>query len=85
LDEHQSVLKQVLRISTRKIDGMLRSARDAGAYGGKINGSGGGGCMFVYAPEDPENVARAIARAGGKPYIVYVAEGTREEMPEAVV
>lgn len=85
LGEHQSVLQKVLRISTQRIDSILRSALDAGAYGGKINGSGGGGCMFVYAPEDPESAARAIARAGGTPYIVRVAEGTREETQETVL
>ena len=26
-------------------------AHSDGAYGGKINGSGGGGCLFCYAPE----------------------------------
>ncbi len=33
---------------------------DAGAYGAKINGSGGGGCMFAYAPASPEKVKAAI-------------------------
>jgi galactokinase len=79
LNEHQAVLRDVLKISTRKIDRMLASAIGAGAYGGKINGSGGGGCMFVYAPEDPERVARAIEQEGGQSYVVRVDEGTRRE------
>jgi galactokinase len=45
--------------------------------GGKINGSGGGGCMFAYAPNNPEHVAEAIEKAGGKAYIVQKDEGTR--------
>ena len=45
---------------------MLDAAMDAGAYGGKINGSGGGGCMFAYAPKDPEVVAEAIKRVEAK-------------------
>ncbi|MEW6512143.1 MAG: galactokinase family protein [Bacteroidota bacterium] len=77
LNEHQAVLRDVLKISTPKIDGMIEAARHAGAYGAKINGSGGGGCMFAYAPELPERVAEAIASAGGKPYIVSVGDGTR--------
>jgi len=72
--EHQSVLANYLRISTTKIDRMLQVAMDAGAYGGKINGSGGGGCMFVYAPENPQKVADAIEREGGKSYIITVTE-----------
>jgi galactokinase len=79
LTEHQAVLRDCLRVSTPKIDRMLAAALDAGAYGGKINGSGGGGCMFAYAPESPERVAEAIARAGGKASIVRVDEGSRVE------
>jgi galactokinase len=79
LNEHQNVLRDVLKISTPKIDRMLGAAVASGAYGGKINGSGGGGCMFVYAPEDPAAVARAIEREGGTAYVVSPDEGTRLE------
>jgi galactokinase len=79
LTEHQSILRDALKISTPKIDRMLDAALNAGALGGKINGSGGGGCMFVYAPENVEHVAEAIERAGGKAYVVSVDEGTRAE------
>ena len=79
LCEHQSVLRDILRISTPKIDRMLDAAAAAGAYGGKINGSGGGGCMFAYAPVNPGAVAEAVARAGGKPYIIRVDTGTRRD------
>ena len=79
LDAHQAVLREVLRISTVKIDAMIDAAREAGALGGKINGSGGGGCMFAYAPTDPESVAGAIRRAGGRAYVVRSDAGTRAE------
>jgi galactokinase len=55
---------------------MLDAALAAGALGGKINGSGGGGCMFVYAPTHTEAIAEAIEREGGKAYIVSVDVGT---------
>ncbi len=79
LNEHQNVLAELLKISTPKIDSMLCSALKAGAYGGKINGSGGGGCMFVYAPENPQAVAKAIELQGGRAYIVTVDDGVRVE------
>ena len=82
LTEHQAVLRDVLRISTPKIDRMLDAALGAGAVGGKINGSGGGGCMFAYAPEHPERVAEAIEREGGKAYIITADVGTRVEALE---
>jgi galactokinase len=77
LNEHQTILRDVLKISTPKIDRMIDAAMNAGAYGGKINGSGGGGCMFVYAPENPEQIATAIRDAGGKAYIVSADSGSK--------
>lgn len=76
LNDHQTNLRDAQRISTPKIDRMLDAALNAGALGGKINGSGGGGCMFVYAPTQPQQVADAIERAGGRAYIITVDEGT---------
>lgn len=84
LTEHQGILRDVLEISTPKIDRMIDAAIQAGAYGGKINGSGGGGCMFVYAPEEPERVAEAIESAGGKAFVVTVDEGMRNEEGDAL-
>ncbi|MBO0930293.1 GHMP family kinase ATP-binding protein [Fibrella aquatilis] len=84
LTKHQQNLREAQRISTPKIDRMLQAALDAGALGGKINGSGGGGCMFVYAPENPQRVANAITAAGGEAAIIQIDEGTRVE-PVAVV
>jgi galactokinase len=77
LSEHHDVLDRYLEISTPKINLMLEKAIAAGAYGGKINGSGGGGCMFVYAPENPGNVAQAIEKVGGKAYIVNTDQGVQ--------
>ena len=59
---------------------MIANALDAGAFGAKINGSGGGGCMFAYAPNAPEKVASAIAEAGGQPFIVHIAEGVKRDI-----
>ncbi|MFD2519515.1 mevalonate kinase family protein [Emticicia soli] len=76
LTEHHSILRDLLQISTPKIERMLSAAIEAGALGGKINGSGGGGCMFVYAPNDPQKVADAIDAVGGKSYVIKIDEGT---------
>ncbi|MCD6376912.1 MAG: hypothetical protein J7L94_15395 [Caldisericaceae bacterium] len=79
LNEHQQVLARLLKISTPKIDAMLSAALKAGALGGKINGSGGGGCMFVYAPTSPDKVAQAIEEVGGKAYLIQTDCGVRIE------
>jgi len=77
LTELHVVLRDIFDISTPKIESMLDAAMNAGALGGKITGSGGGGCMFAYAPNHPEKVAEAIEQAGGKAYIVYSDDGTK--------
>ena len=77
LNRHQDNLRDAKRISTPKIDRMLMAAMQAGALGGKINGSGGGGCMFAYAPHNAGIVAEAIERAGGVAHIITVDAGTR--------
>ncbi len=78
MNEHQKVLRDVLKISTNKIDRMIDAALDVGAYGAKINGSGGG-CMFAYAPENPEKILEAVKKISSEAWIVYSDEGTREE------
>jgi len=76
LSDHHQVLRDVLNVSTPKIESMLDVAMNAGALGGKINGSGGGGCMFAYAPKNTNEVAEAIEKAGGEAYIVTSDKGT---------
>jgi galactokinase len=83
MNEHQKVLRDILKISTPKIDRMISAALKAGAYGAKINGSGGGGCMFAYAPENPQKVRDAIEREGGEAWVLSVDEGTRAVSTEA--
>ena len=77
-EEHQ-ILNEVYELSPVKINDMLSAALDAGAFGGKINGSGGGGCMFVYAPERTEQVVEAIEGQGGKAYIIEIDKGLKYE------
>jgi galactokinase len=77
LNNHQDNLRDSKKISTPKINRMIDESIKAGAFGAKINGSGGGGCMFAYAPDKPEEIAEAIKKAGGIPYIINVGEGTR--------
>ncbi len=77
LNMQQEILRDKLRISTPKLEKMIDASRKAGALGAKINGSGEGGAMFAYAPENAEQVARAIEDAGGKAYIIKVDEGVR--------
>ena len=84
INDHQDVLREILKISTPKIDRMIEASLNAGALGAKINGSGGGGCMFAYAPENPEKIKEAIEKEGGKAYILTVGEGTCSSVVEVL-
>ena len=77
MNQHHSILRDHLNISTPKIESMIDSAKEAGAVGCKINGSGGGGCMFAYAPGNASAVADAIESVGGKAFLVTADEGTK--------
>ena len=79
LTQQHEVLRDYLQTSTPQIDKMMDAALDAGALGGKLYGSGGGGCMFAYAPDRTEQIALAIERVGAKAHIIHVDEGVRKE------
>jgi galactokinase len=76
LNEHQTILRDVLQISTPKIERMINAALDAGALGAKINGSGGGGCMFAYVTENADKVLEAVGKISPDVYKVTVDRGT---------
>ncbi len=71
---HHKNLRDGLGISTPTIEKILDCALAHGAYGGKINGSGGGGCCFVYAPKDRAEEIIAAAEELGYPGKVLVQD-----------
>jgi galactokinase len=79
MNRHQDVLRDKLKVSTTKIDHMLDMSMKAGALAGKINGSGEGGCMFAFCPGKQQEVAEAIEKAGGVPYIINIGNGLSVE------
>ena len=77
LYKHHIILREKLKVSTPRIERMIDAAMNAGALGAKINGSGGGGCMFAYSPNNAENVVEAINSVDGKAQIVFSDEGSK--------
>ncbi len=54
-------------VTTPEIDAILAAARVAGAYGGKVCGAGGGGCLFcIGEPERIPAIREAVAAKGGR-------------------
>jgi galactokinase len=81
MNKHHNVLKDLLGITVPRIDAMIEAAISAGAFGAKIVGSGGGGCIVALASESNRNkVIEAILNAGAKDaYQVQVAQGAYVE------
>ena len=78
MSAHHEVLKDVLKITVPLIDAMISAALDAGAYGAKIVGSGGGGSIVALTSSETKlAVIEAIKKAGAiDAYEVSVEKGT---------
>lgn len=65
MDENHMLLQQI-GVSSRELDLLVDIARKNGAYGAKLTGGGGGGCMLALTPgnELQEKVASAMEKAG---------------------
>jgi mevalonate kinase len=59
-------LLQKIEVSSQELDLLVNIARKQGAFGAKLTGGGGGGCMIALTPttELQERVASAIEKAG---------------------
>lgn len=54
-------------ISTPEVDAAIDAALGAGAWGGKVCGAGGGGCVvFLHPPEQREAIVRALSTVPGR-------------------
>jgi mevalonate kinase len=62
------VMLEKIGVSSPEIERLVEGALEGGALGAKLAGSGGGGIILALAPpQRRQEVARAIARAGGAP------------------
>ena len=61
-------------VSTLELERLVYSARDAGAYGAKITGAGGGGAMIALCDDlHVEAVVRSIESAGGRALVSKIS------------
>jgi mevalonate kinase len=61
-------LLQEIEVSNKELDYLVNLARQQGAFGAKLTGGGGGGCIMALTPEEDlqEAVASAIEQQGFK-------------------
>ncbi len=67
MDENHRLLQEI-EVSSEELDHLVNLAREQGAFGAKLTGGGGGGCMVALTPgiELQKKVAEAIEKEGFK-------------------
>jgi galactokinase len=67
VDAHQKILQECIQNTPETMIAQMSAAKNAGALGTKIIGSGGGGCMVALANENTkEEVIQAFIDAGAQ-------------------
>jgi len=67
--KHHEALRDGLHLSTPKLEALNKAAMNAGAWGFKLVGSGGGGCGVAWSSvKDANSVSRAM-KANGAPLV----------------
>lgn len=76
---HHQQLRNNLKITTPKIDNMISAVLDAGAYGAKIVGSGGGGCIVALTDNNNTNTLIESLKNAGAVDAFVVAQSSGSE------
>ncbi len=74
LDLNHALLSSLL-LSTPTLERMCEAARTAGAFGAKLTGSGGGGCMIALVDQTSAEAVRDAVEAQGKQAFVVEIGG----------
>jgi mevalonate kinase len=79
--ENHELLKK-LGVSHEKLDKFVEKAVEAGAFGAKLTGAGGGGCMIALTDEEKrDRIAKAISGIGGEVIMANIdEEGVRTKV-----
>lgn len=77
-------LLDALGVGHPALSNLTVAVRSAGAYGAKLSGAGGGGCIWALCSKGSRNhVINAIEECGAKPIVTTIdTEGARKERDE---
>jgi mevalonate kinase len=83
MNENHLQLKEI-KVSCEELDHLVSLAREKGAFGAKLTGGGGGGCMVALTPGRTlqEKVATAIENEGFKVLKTKIGCRKNEEKPD---
>jgi mevalonate kinase len=79
----QQEQENIIGAATPKLNKLCEVAKNAGAFGAKQMGAGGGGCMVAVCPGKQKEVADAITKAGGKSWIFNIFHYPEETIVNA--
>ena len=65
-------LLNALQVSSWELEELIEIARKSGALGAKLTGGGGGGAMIALCPDNSEEVAEAMRRAGYRAMVTEI-------------
>lgn len=72
----ESKKRTATNVTSGAIDAVYEAALNAGAYGGKVSGAGGGGfVMFLVDPTRRPELMRVLAAQGGQPMLCQFSAG----------
>jgi galactokinase len=82
MSEHHQVLKEKLGITVPKIDTLIETAINSGAFGAKIVGSGGGGCIVALTDQRQKDslIKKLLENGATTAYEVRVAQGINMDL-----
>lgn len=75
INTHHHYLSELIRSSSDTIDQCITWCRKNGALAGKVIGSGGGGCLLIYAPENATELNRKLTNRGYRVWDVELGSG----------
>jgi len=75
MDFNQDYLRD-LGVSSQKLESLIVAAKQAGAWGAKLSGAGGGDCMIALAADDKRKaIESAIESAGGQ--VIHISSSSQ--------
>jgi mevalonate kinase len=78
MDKNQEYLRK-LGVSSSELETLIKAAKKADAYGAKLTGAGGGGCMIALT-DHPRDVITALKEKGATAFKVKTnQEGVKIE------
>ncbi|MGB4098640.1 MAG: galactokinase family protein [bacterium] len=75
INAHHQYLSELIQSSSSAIDKCIEWCRRNGALAGKVIGSGGGGCLLIYAPGHALELKRKLTEQGYRVWDVRLGPG----------